>query len=86
MGICGNEEYLEDKQDQQLNKDPPVQEQRPECATICSGIMEGRQKHMLDAGSFPKQVPQKDTANLLAKQNLHGTPWKNRYAAHLSRG
>ena len=74
-GICGTEEYLEDKQDQQQNKDPPVQEQRPECATICGGIMESYQKHMPDAGSFPKQVPQEDTANLLAEQNLqHGTP------------
>ena len=33
-------------------------------------IMEGCQRHMPDAGSFPKQVPQEDTANLLAKQNL----------------
>ena len=33
------------------------------------------QKHMPDAGSFPKQVPQDDTANLLAEQNLqHGSP------------
>ena len=55
--------------------DPPVQEQRPECATICGRIMEGHQRHMPDAGSFPKQVSQEDTANLLAKQNLqHGTP------------
>ena len=42
---------------------------------ICGGIMEGRQRHMPNAGSFPKQVPLEDTANLLAKQNLqHGTP------------
>ena len=66
----GPEEYLEDKQDQQQNKDPPVQEQRPKCATICGGIVESYQKHMPDAGSFPKQVPQEDTANLLAEQNL----------------
>ena len=45
------------------------------CATICGGIMESYQKHMPDAGSFPKQVPQEDTANLLAEQNLqHGSP------------
>ena len=55
-----------DKEDQQQNKDPPVQEQCPECATICGGIMEGHQRHMPDAGSFIKQVPQEDTANLLA--------------------
>ena len=36
------------------NKDPPVQEQRPQCATICGGIMEGHQRHMPDAGSFFK--------------------------------
>ena len=72
---CGTEEYLEDKEDQQQNKDPPVQEQRPKCATICGGIMESYQRHMPDAGSFPKQVPEEDTANLLAKQNLqHGSP------------
>ena len=33
--------------------------------------MDGHQRHMPDAGSFSKQVPQEDTANLLAKQNLH---------------
>ena len=37
--------------------------------------MEGHQRHIPDAGSFSKQVPQEDTANLLAKQNLlQGTP------------
>ena len=59
-GICDTE-YLEDKQDQQQNKDPPVQEQRPQCATICGGIMEGHQRHMPYAGRFSKQVPQEDT-------------------------
>ena len=56
------------EQDQQQNKDPPVQEQHPKCATICGGIMESYQRHMPD-------VPQEDTANLLAEQNLqHGSP------------
>ena len=40
---------------------------------------------MPDAGSFPKQVPQEDTKNLLAKQNLqHETPRKSKSLSRLN--
>ena len=84
--ICGSEEHLEDENDQQENKDTHFQEQRTEHTTICCRVLESDQRNMPHAGSIPKQVPQKNSAHLLAKHdNKYGAPRPNWDAAHLVR-
>ena len=62
------------------------QEQRADCTTICCRVLESDQRNMPHAGSIPKQVPQKNSAHLLAKQdNQCGAPRPNWDAAHLVR-
>ena len=84
--ICGSEEHLEDENDQQENKDTHFQEQRTERTTICCRVLESDQRNMPHAGSIPKQVPQENSAHLLAKHdNQCGAPRTNWDAAHLVR-
>ena len=84
--ICSSEEHLEDENDQQENKDTHFQEQLTERTTICCRVLESDQRNMPHAGSIPKQVPQKNSAHLLAKQdNQCGAPRPNWDAAHLVR-
>ena len=53
---------------------------------ICCRVLESDQRNMPHAGSIPKQVPQKNSAHLLAKQdNQCGAPRPNWDAAHLVR-
>ena len=68
------------------NKDTHFQEQRTERTTICCRVLESDQRNMSHAGSIPKQVPQKNSAHLLAKQdNQCGAPRPNWDAARLVR-
>ena len=84
--ICGSEEHLEDENDQQENKDTHFQEQHTERTTICCRVLESDQRNMPHAGRIPKQVPQKNSAHLLAKQdNQCRAPRPNWDAARLVR-
>ena len=56
---------------------------RRELVTCCR-VLESDQMNMPHAGSIPKQVPQKNSAHLFAKQNIQcGANWD---AAHLASG
>ena len=53
---------------------------------LYAAVLESDQRNMPHAGSIPKQVPQKNSAHLLAKQdNQCGAPRPNWDAAHLVR-